>query len=113
MPYIKTTTNVKIEPAQAESIKAQFGKAIESFPGKSEGWLMLAFEDECTMFFKGSAEACAIAEVSLYGAVNAAAAETMTALVTDILSKALGIAPARIYVKYTGIDTWGWNGNNF
>ena len=113
MPYIKTTTNVKIEPAKADSIKAKFGKAIEAFPGKSEGWLMLSFADESTMYFKGSAEPCAIAEVSLYGSVNPAAADNMTAQITDILSSELSIAPARIYVKYDGIDNWGWNGANF
>ena len=113
MPYIKTTNNVKIDDVKAESIKAKFGKAIESFPGKSEGWLMLSFDDAKKMYFKGSPEPCAIAEVSLYGGVNTAAAENMTALVTDILAAELGIAPARIYVKYDGIDHWGWNGNNF
>ena len=113
MPYIKTTTNVKIDEAKAESIKAKFGKAIEAFPGKSEGWLMLSFESEKTMYFKGSPEPCAIAEVSLYGSVNAAAADKMTALVTDILAEELSINPSRIYVKYDAIDHWGWNGGNF
>ena len=113
MPYIQTTTNVKIDAVKAENIKTKFGKAIEAFPGKSEGWLMLSLEDETKMYFKGSSEPCAIAEVSLYGAVNPAAADKMTALVTDILCAELGIAPARIYVKYNGIEHWGWNGANF
>ena len=54
MPYIQTTTNVKIDAKKAEVIKAKFGKAIEAFPGKTEAWLMLSFEDEKTMYFKGS-----------------------------------------------------------
>jgi hypothetical protein len=74
---------------------------------------MLSFEDETKMYFKGSAEPCAIAEVSLYGTLNPAAADKMTALVTDILCTELGITPARIYVKYDGIENWGWNGANF
>ena len=113
MPYIKTTTNVKINNAKTESLKTKFGKAIEAFPGKSEAWLMLSFEEEKTMYFKGSDEPCAIAEISLFGAVNAAAADKMTALLTNILSGELGIAPDRIYVKFDGIDIWGWNGSNF
>ncbi|MBR2589628.1 MAG: hypothetical protein IKE65_01745 [Clostridia bacterium] len=113
MPYIKTTTNVKIDTAKADIIKAKFGRAIEAFPGKSEGWLMLSFADESAMYFKGSSEPCAIAEVSLYGSVNPAAANNMTAQITDILSSELSIAPARIYVKYDGIENWGWNGANF
>lgn len=113
MPYIKTTTNVKMDEAKAESIKAKFGKAIEAFPGKSEGWLMLSFDDAKKMYFKGSSEPCAIAEISIYGDVNPAASEKMTALITDILSEELHISPARIYTKYDGIANWGWNGNNF
>ena len=113
MPYIKTTTNVKIENAKAEALKAKLGKAIETFPGKSEGWLVLSFDSEKTMYFKGSDAPFAIAEVSLYGSVNASAANTMTALVTDIIAKELGIDPARIYVKYDGTEHWGWNGGNF
>ena len=113
MPYIKTTTNVKIDETKAETIKAKFGKAIEAFPGKSEGWLMLSFDDEKKMYFKGSPEPCAIAEISIYGEVTPAASDKMTALVTDILAAELDIPPARIYTKYDGIANWGWNGNNF
>ena len=113
MPYIQTTTNVKIDEKKAEVIKAKFGKAIEAFPGITEAWLMLSFEDEKTMYFKGSDEPCAIAEVSIYGEVNSAASDKMTALITDILSEELHISPARIYTKYDGIANWGWNGGNF
>lgn len=113
MPYIKTTTNVKIDAANAEVLKAKLGKAIEAFPGKSEAWLMLSFDSDKPMYFKGSPEPCAMVEVSLYGSVNPAAAEKMTALVSDIVAGELGIAPARIYVKYDGTDHWGWNGSNF
>ena len=113
MPYIKTTTNVKIDQTKAEIIKSKFGKAIESFPGKSEAWLMLGFEDEKKMFFKGSPEPCAISEVSVFGDINPAAADKMSAAVTEILSEELGISPSRIYIKYDGIQNWGWNGANF
>ncbi len=113
MPYIKTTANVKIDKAKADSIKAKFGKAIETFPGKSERFLMLAFEPEVPMYFGGSDAPCAMAEVSLFGAVNAEASNSMSAAICTILSEELGIDSARIYVKYSGFSDWGWNGSNF
>ena len=58
-------------------------------------------------------EPCAIAEVSIYGELNPAASNKMTALITEILATELDIPPARIYTKHDGIDHWGWNGNNF
>ena len=113
MPYIHTTTNVTISNEAAESMKAKFGKAIEAFPGKSEGWLMLTFEGDKQMYFKGSPAPCAMVSVSLFGAVNPSAANTMTTLVTNIIATELAIDPARIYVKYDGTENWGWNGGNF
>ena len=52
MPFINTKTNTKITEAQEIAIKTKFGSAISAL-GKSEGWLMLNFEDECRLWFKG------------------------------------------------------------
>ena len=114
MPYIKLTTSAKVAPQTAESIKAAFGKAIENFPGKSEQWLMVSVQDCVPMWFRGDNSAdTAMVDVELLGAVNSAASSKMTADVCAILEKHLGIAPDRVYVKYTGYSDWGWNGNNF
>lgn len=113
MPYIKTTTNVKIPAPTYECLKAEFAEAIELFPGKSEAWLMVAFEDETPMYFKGSPDPCAMVEVNLFGSVQPAAADAMSARVCAFLGEELGIDPARIYIKYSGTENWGWNGHNF
>ncbi|MBE6813776.1 MAG: hypothetical protein E7523_13030 [Ruminococcaceae bacterium] len=114
MPYIKVTTTAKVAPQTAENLKADFGKAIENFPGKSEQWLMVAVQDNVPMWIRGDNSAdTAMVDVELLGSVNADASNKMTADVCDILEKNLGIAPDRVYVKYTGYSTWGWNGGNF
>ena len=113
MPFINTMTSVKISDEKANSIKAKLGKAIEAFPGKTENWLMIGFNDECKMYFKGSNEDCAYIEISIFGSVEPSAADKMTALVTDIINEELGVAPDRIYIKYEGATDWGWNGSNF
>ena len=53
MPYIKLTTTAKVTDDKCALLKAKFGKAIESFAGKNESWLMVAVDDGKRMWFKG------------------------------------------------------------
>jgi phenylpyruvate tautomerase PptA (4-oxalocrotonate tautomerase family) len=113
MPYINTTTNVKVSSDSEKAIKTQFGEAIKIL-GKSEGWLMLNFSDNQRMYFQGdNSKPIAMVEVEIFGKASASAYSQMTTAITDILSKELSIEPSQIYVKYEEISTWGWNGNNF
>lgn len=114
MPCIETKVNVKIPKEKEEAIKAKYGKAIELIPGKSESWLMVTFEDEAKMYFKGSNDGgIAFVEVKLFGKASADAYSKLTGAITDILNEELGISPSKIYVKYEEVANWGWNGNNF
>lgn len=114
MPYINLKTTKKVTDEQALAVKSAFGKAIECFPGKSEAYLMVGIEDGIRMWFRGDdADDTAIVDVDLLGTVNPDAAEKMTGVVCNILEDELGIAPGRIYVKYSGYKDWGWNKSNF
>jgi len=113
MPYIATSTNVSISGRKKESIKERMGRAIEIIPGKTEGWLMLSFRDNVSMFFKGEDDPCAICQVKLFGTADEEVYEKMTEELTDILHEELDLDPDRIYVTYEEIGVWGWNGGNF
>ncbi len=114
MPYINLKTTKKITPENAEILKAKFGKAIESFPGKSEAFLMVGIEGEKALWFKGdNSKDSAIVDVDLLGAVNGSASVDMTKAVCSILEEVLDISPDRVYVKYTPYENWGWNNMNF
>ena len=52
MPYIKTSTNVQINEEKLNIIKTKMGEAIKLM-GKTEEWLMLEFDDNMKMYFKG------------------------------------------------------------
>ncbi len=112
MPFINTKTNVSINEEQELLLKSAFGKAI-ALIGKSEPWLMLNFEPNCKLWFKGDNRPAAIAEVSLYGKASADAYQNLTQKLTDFLSSVLKIPGERIYVKYSEITYWGMNGFNF
>ena len=114
MPYINLKTTKTVSAEECEALKVAFGKAIESFPGKSEAWLMVGIEDGAKLWFKGDASKdSAIVDVDLLGDVNEEASEKMTSVVCDILERELGVGADRVYVKYTGYKHWGWNGGNF
>lgn len=113
MPCIQTCVNVKIPQNTEEKMKTEFGKAISLLPGKSESWLMVSFEDACRLYFKGSAEPAAFLEVKIFGSADESAYSKLTARLTEIVNRELGIDPSRIYVKYEEVSHWGWNGSNF
>ena len=113
MPYIATSTNISISSRRKEAIKERMGRAIELIPGKTEGWLMLSFRDNVSMFFKGEDDPCAICQVKLFGSADEEVYEKLTEELTDILHEELDLDPDRIYITYEEIGVWGWNGGNF
>lgn len=113
MPFIQTKTNKTITAEQEKQIKERLGKAA-SIIGKSESWLMLGFEDNCRMYFKGdNSKPMAFVEVKLYGSAPKSAYEKMTAEICTIFGDVLGISADCVYVKYEEVENWGWNGGNF
>lgn len=114
MPFIHTRVNRPINQETEKAFSRQLGEAISLLPGKSESWLMLQFEDNCHLYFKGDcAKPLAFVNVKLFGASDEASYEKLTAEITRILKESLAIAPEHIYVQYDEIDHWGWNGANF
>ena len=114
MPFINTKTNISITPAQETRLKTDFGKAISLIPGKSESWLMLNFEPESHMYFRGDGAApCAIIEVKIYGSASRTAYDNLTEKLTYIVNDVLSVPTDRIYIKYDEVQNWGYNGNNF
>lgn len=113
MPFINTKVSCAISAEKEEIIKKKLGEAI-TLIGKSEGWLMLGFEENCRLWFKGNKDGeSAYVEVSLFGSASDAQYDRMTAAITEIIGTELSIPAGRIYVKYEEASTWGWNGNNF
>ena len=113
MPFIRTTTNVSVSDSAAEKIRHHLFQAILLIPVKSYQWLMLTMEVDKKMYFAGSDEPLAMAEVSLYGSASGDCYNKLTGKITEILSDVLSIPANRIYVRYAETEYWGWNGENF
>ena len=112
MPFIHTMTNLPIPEETEKRLKAAYGEAA-ALIGKSENWLMLRFEDSCRLWMAGSGDPAAMVQVDLYGKAAPEAYEAMTAHLTAVLEKELGLAPGRVYVRYAQTPYWGWDGSNF
>ncbi len=113
MPFINTKYSSAITPDQEQKIKSALGQAVSDL-GKSESWLMVGFEPNCSLYFKGEkSEKIAYVEVSLFGSASRAAYDKMTGEICKILGDVLGVPADKVYVKYSPTDNWGWNGGNF
>ncbi len=113
MPYINVKTNVSVSKTAETEIKTDLGQAISIIPGKSEIWLMVGFEPESILYFKGDDSPAAMVEVSVFGHPDSVAFFELTGTICDILNNRLSIDPSRIYIKYSATTNWGWNGMNF
>ena len=111
MPYINVKTNNIIPIDKEEAIKDKIGKEI-TLIGKTENWLMVDFNDNCHLYFKGSTvEPIAYVEVKLYG--TSTEYNELTGAITSILEEELGIKPENIYISYFETQNWGYGGSNF
>lgn len=112
MPFINTKTTVQISKEKETFLKEKMGKAIELI-GKSESWLMVNFEDNCRLYFKGdNSQDVAFVEVALYGRASDSQYDAFTEELTRTLSEELKIEPGNIYIKYEEVEHWGYNGIN-
>lgn len=113
MPFINTKASCEIKKEKELAIKEKLGSAV-TLLGKSESWLMLEFQDNCRMYWRGKNDSdMAIVEVALLGKASNSQYDALTAKITEIISQELGIDGGNIYVKYMETEHWGYNGMNF
>lgn len=112
MPFINTRVNCPIDKETEKELSKRFGRAISLIPGKSEDWLMLQFEDNCRMYFKGDcSQKLAFIKVMLFGKAQDDAYEKLTGALTQALGDTLGVSADKVYIEYESTAHWGWNGS--
>lgn len=114
MPYIDSKVTIPLSDNDKEDLKKELGKIVNEIPGKSEKFLMLGFQDNYSLYFKGQRlDYGAFVEVKLFGRTTEDSMKQVTADICKLYSDKLNIPPKSIYVKFEEVDTWGWNGSNF
>lgn len=113
MPFINSKVSFKLSSQEQEEIKTKLGKAISLLPGKSEAWLMVGFEEEYKLYFKGEAlPKIVFVEVSVFGSASKSAYDALTSEICSIYNQVTGTPKDNIYIRYQETDKWGWNGFN-
>lgn len=114
MPFINSKISMKITKEQEIEIKDRLGQAIALIPGKSESWLMVGFEDQYKLYFKGREfDKLVMAEVKIFGNASKSALNSLTVEICNIYNEILGVPKDKIYVTYELLENWGYNGENF
>lgn len=107
MPFIQTKVNVELSDEKTEALKSRYGEAISLIPGKSESGLMVLFEGEKNLFFRGANQTkMAYVEVNVLGHPSVEAYDKLTDALFQILDDELGISSENIYIKYDETDHW-------
>ena len=114
MPMIITKASTPITEQQQAELTRALGEAIALLPGKTEEWLMLSFEENVRLAFRGKSDRplCYV-EVNLLGKAPRSAYDKLTERLCEIIENLLGISQDGIYVKYEEAEVWGYNGFNF
>jgi len=110
MPYINITTTKKVDAPTMEIIKAELGKAITLIPTKTEGGLMIAFNESET-YHGGTKVDCAFVSVKIFGTTTKEAFADFGSAATAIISANTNTAPNHIYMNFEEHKIWMSNGN--
>lgn len=113
MPFIDVKLSKSVSESEKDCLKTELGKAI-SLMHKTESYLMVSISDGNNLYFAGKRlENGAYVAVNVFGKVSPADSENMTGKICEILSELFFIKGTEVYVTYSGIADWGWNGGNF
>lgn len=114
MPFIQSKTSFPMTKEEEKKVKEGLGRAIQLIPGKTEDWLMVGFEQNLSMYFRGNQEdKTAYVNVKVFGSTPKSACEKLTKEICRIYEAELQVPADRIYVTFDDCEKWGWNGSMF
>ncbi|GKX66639.1 phenylpyruvate tautomerase MIF-related protein [Inconstantimicrobium mannanitabidum] len=114
MPFINSKITGKLSKEKKDFIKKKLGEIITNIPGKSEEYLMVGFQDQYSLYFKGKElEYGAFVEVKIFGKAPKDSLEKVTKEICSLYEEELNIPQDCIYITYQEIENWGYDGFNF
>ena len=108
---IQTSAPARAPTGLLKSLSALLAREL----GKPEAYVMVTFQGGLEMSFGGTFDPACFAALKNIGAFTPAQTETLSALLTQELSGALGVAPGRIYIEFVNAQDylWGHDGGTF
>lgn len=115
MPLIKVQTSLQDTASiDVEGLLKSLSSSLAKQLGKSETYVMTAFEAGVPMTHAGTTDPACYVEIKSVGTMGAKT-QAMTTAFCDQLADALGITRDRIYIFFDDVkgSMWGWNGQTF
>lgn len=110
MPFIRTTTNVMLNPEKELVLKHRIADIVESVLEKDPARMLTAFEGGVHLY-KGLDDTgelpAAFVECKFFGGRDYKSFEQFDAAMKLIYSEELHIEPGNLYIKYEVIHGWG------
>ncbi|MGB0561700.1 MAG: phenylpyruvate tautomerase MIF-related protein [Spirulinaceae cyanobacterium] len=116
MPLIKVQTSVAApEPNTVEGLLKTLSSKLSGHFGKSEAYVMTAFEPDVQMTFGGTTEPVCYIEIKNIGTMKPEQTQAMSQDFCQVVAENLGVPPGRVYIEFTDAQRhlWGWNGRTF
>ncbi|MBW4647466.1 MAG: hypothetical protein KME06_02015 [Kastovskya adunca ATA6-11-RM4] len=116
MPLIKVQTSVDApEPTAVEGLLLLLSGKLSKHLGKSESYVMTAFEPEVAMTFGSTVEPVCYVEVKNVGSMSPAQTQAMSQDFCQVINEHLGVPINRVYIEFADAkgSMWGWNGSTF
>lgn len=114
MPFINSKITLPIDEEEMTILKKELANICSNRLGKNEGYLMIGFEDNYKLYFKGKKlDYGAFVEVKIFGTASREAFSKVTADICELFNRILKIPGDAIYIKYEEVSNWGYNSFNF
>jgi len=112
MPYLKVTTNKKID--NKEELLGILSKEVANALGKPEFYVMVSLEDSVHIHFQGSSDLAAFVELRSIGLLESQTKDLSKEL-CQLLEQQFSIPKDRVYINFLDIRNtmWGWKGDTF
>ncbi|KAM9329013.1 macrophage migration inhibitory factor [Gastrophryne carolinensis] len=114
MPTFQLFTNVA-KDAIPEDLLGHLTEQLAKATCKPSEYIAVHIAPDQIMSFGGSTEPCGVASLSSIGKIGGTQNKSYTKLISDILSKKLGIPCNRLYINYHDLNPTcvGWNNSTF
>ncbi|PNR99170.1 hypothetical protein X927_05995 [Petrotoga mexicana DSM 14811] len=112
MPYLKVTTNKKID--NKEELTRILSREVANALGKPEMYFMVSLEDTAHIQFQGSSDLAAFVELRSIG-LPESQTKDLSKVLCQLLEQQLNIPKDRVYINFLDIKNtmWGWKGDTF
>lgn len=114
MPLVTSIMPVKLNDKIAEDLKKGIAEILKRVADKDESWLMIRFEEEETLYFRGvKIKDGAIVDIKVYGTLSSQIKKQLVSEICKLYKDITPFDPKNIYViiQEFADSSWGWNGS--